>query len=421
MMLDHPGTLVPPYPRQLEHRHARGWSPGRLARALRPRGAIFRAQPPRCRPHAPQACPTREAGSPRRADHQSAFRRRQSRDLQPSPEARNRRIEPVMLSPGDDLWELAKQAVERGADVIGMAGRGRIRRRWSRPSRWSTMLPTSACCGTRNHFALDLGLDRSNVVGALDAFTDGVERRIDLALVNERVFVNNASLGVYARVVQSDAYRDAKLGTWKRMLPEMLEPGCCRHRPQVRRAARQGLGRRVSRDRLEQPLPAPAPPRGRHAPASRQRTPRHLCDEDPRGRSRREAGDPWHGRSAPTVPRRARVVVDLVEVRANEPVAVGLDGEALLLSPPLVFVSLPGALRVRVPRRAGGVSPAGGAVTLTRRNVWALLRIAAGKPTEVSYPNVRTEQKGGPSRLSDADLVRDAVANSRQTAGRGET
>ncbi len=78
--------------------------------------------------------------------------------------------------------------------------------------------------GTRNHFALDLGLDRDDVVGALDAFTDGVERRIDLARVNDRVFVNNASLGVYAKVVQSEAYRDAKLGTWTDMLPDLLGP-----------------------------------------------------------------------------------------------------------------------------------------------------------------------------------------------------
>ena len=71
------------------------------------------------------------------------------------------------------------------------------------------------------------------------------------------------------------------------------------------------------------------------------------------------------------------------EVRASAPVAVGLDGEALVLSPPLRFVSLPGALRVRVPRHASGLSPAGVAVTLTRRNLWALMRIAAGKPTVV--------------------------------------
>ena len=57
--------------------------------------------------------------------------------------------------------------------------------------------------GTRNHFALDLGVDRDDVVGALDAFVDGGrERRVDLAEVNGRVFVNNVSLGVYAEAVQ---------------------------------------------------------------------------------------------------------------------------------------------------------------------------------------------------------------------------
>ena len=71
------------------------------------------------------------------------------------------------------------------------------------------------------------------------------------------------------------------------------------------------------------------------------------------------------------------------EVRSSAPVAVGLDGEALVLAPPLRFVSLPGALRVRVPRHARGISPARAAVTLTRRNLWALTRIAAGKPAEV--------------------------------------
>jgi hypothetical protein len=68
------------------------------------------------------------------------------------------------------------------------------------------------------------------------------------------------------------------------------------------------------------------------------------------------------------------------EVRASAPVAVGLDGEALMLAPPLRFVSLPGALRVRVPRHSTGVSPAWGSVPLTRHNLGALLRIAAGKP-----------------------------------------
>jgi diacylglycerol kinase family enzyme len=71
------------------------------------------------------------------------------------------------------------------------------------------------------------------------------------------------------------------------------------------------------------------------------------------------------------------------EVRAVGPVAVGLDGETLTLAPPLRFVSLPGALRVRVPRHARGVSPAAAAVPLTPSNLGTLLRIAAGRPVQV--------------------------------------
>ena len=71
------------------------------------------------------------------------------------------------------------------------------------------------------------------------------------------------------------------------------------------------------------------------------------------------------------------------EVHSATPVEVGLDGEALVLVPPLRFVSLPGALLVRLPRHAPGVSPAAAAVTLTRRNLRTLVRIAAGRPTVV--------------------------------------
>ena len=62
------------------------------------------------------------------------------------------------------------------------------------------------------------------MTGALDAFADGIERRIDLATVNGRTFVNNASLGLYAKVVQSPEYRDAKLRTAATMLPDLIGP-----------------------------------------------------------------------------------------------------------------------------------------------------------------------------------------------------
>jgi diacylglycerol kinase family enzyme len=76
--------------------------------------------------------------------------------------------------------------------------------------------------GTRNHFALDLGLNREDPRESMAAFHDAVERTVDYATVNGRLFVNNVSLGVYAQIVQEESYRDAKLETTKILLPEML-------------------------------------------------------------------------------------------------------------------------------------------------------------------------------------------------------
>ena len=295
-------------------------------------------------------------------------------------EARKRGIEPLLLGPGDDLCELAERAVTQGADVIGMAGGDGSQALVARVAMQRDVAHICVPAGTRNHFALDLGLDRDDVVGALDAFTDGVERRIDLASLNERIFVNNASLGVYAQVVQSDAYRDGKLGTWKRMLPEML-----------------------GRDAAPSDLLFDAPHAKDWANASLV-----IVSNNPyqlrrfRGAGTRPRLDTGRLGIFATRMRGAGAVAKLVtlgtigqhrrlggvlqwsslefEVRASAPVAVGLDGEALVLAPPLRFVSLPGALRVRVPRHASGLSPAGVAVTLTRRNLWALMRIAAGRP-----------------------------------------
>ena len=65
--------------------------------------------------------------------------------------------------------------------------------------------------GTRNHFALDLGLDREDPSTCLAALTeDAVELHVDLGVIGGRTFVNNASFGAYAAVVQSPAYRDDK-------------------------------------------------------------------------------------------------------------------------------------------------------------------------------------------------------------------
>jgi diacylglycerol kinase family enzyme len=293
-------------------------------------------------------------------------------------EARRRGVEPIVLQGGDDLLELAEGAIERGAQVVGMAGGDGSQALVATVAARRDVAHVCVPAGTRNHFALDLGLDRDDVVGALDAFTDAVERRIDLARVNDRVFVNNASLGVYAKVVQSDAYRDAKLETWTRMLPDLLGPDAepidleltmrdgslCDDAPLVlvsnnpyRLTSLAGAGTRA---RLDTGLLGVVAARVRTAADVSK-----LVALEMVGQVGRFSGlVSW---SAPEL-----------EVRSGGPVEVGLDGEALVLAPPLRFTSMPGALRVRLPR-AVGLAPGARAAALTADNLGALLRVAVGR------------------------------------------
>ena len=139
-------------------------------------------------------------------------------------EARARGIEPIELKPGDDLETLVRGAVDRGADALAMAGGDGSQAIVAAIAAELGLPYACVPAGTRNHFALDLGVDRDDVVGALDAFVDGGERTVDLAEVNGRVFVNNVSLGLYAEAVQRKGYRDAKLRTLLDTVPDVLGP-----------------------------------------------------------------------------------------------------------------------------------------------------------------------------------------------------
>ena len=140
-------------------------------------------------------------------------------------EARDRGIEPIELKPGDDLEVLVRHAVERGADGLAMAGGDGSQAVVAKVAAELGLPYACVPAGTRNHFALDLGVDRDDVVGALDAFVDGGQRRVDLAEVNGRVFVNNVSLGLYAEAVQRAGYRDAKIRTVLDTVPDVLGHG----------------------------------------------------------------------------------------------------------------------------------------------------------------------------------------------------
>jgi diacylglycerol kinase family enzyme len=283
-------------------------------------------------------------------------------------EARSRGITPVELTPGADLAQLVRDAVADGADGLAMAGGDGSQ---AVVAAIASELDLPYACipaGTRNHFALDLGVDRDDVVGALDAFVDGGERRVDLAEVNGRVFVNNVSLGLYAEAVQRPGYRDAKLRTLLDTVPDVMGPngagldlawtGPGGHEHHSGAAVlvsnnRYRLGRAVgsgTRPRIDDGLLG------------------ITVASAPTGAPSRLAQGPWREWSAPQF-----------EVDSNQPVAAGVDGEAMTFEPPLRFRIRPGALRVRVARRHPGASPSAAVPDRLWDGVRALLGVAAGR------------------------------------------
>src|SRR5918997_516764 len=120
------------------------------------------------------------------------------------------------------LAERARRAVDAGADLLGVAGGDGTQALVAGIATEHGLPFMVISAGTRNHFALDLGLDRADPAACLDALTDGVEVHVDLGLIGDRTFVNNASFGAYAAVVQSPAYRDDKVGTTLDLLPDLL-------------------------------------------------------------------------------------------------------------------------------------------------------------------------------------------------------
>ena len=290
-----------------------------------------------------------------------------------------RGIEPVVLCPGDDLARLAEEAVARGATAIGMAGGDGSQAIVAAVAANAGIAHVCVPAGTRNHFALDLGLDRADVSGALDAYADRIERRVDLAFVNGHPFVNNCSLGLYARVVQSPQYRDAKLKTAADMLPDLIGPDA--EPLDLRFAGPAGdsfstahlilvsndpyqlahPGGRGTRERLDLGLLGIVAVQVADAAEAR----RFMLLEFG-GQVQRFGGwQEWTGTA--------------FAVDSGGPVEVGVDGEATVVEPPLRFESRPGALRVWLPKRAVRASPAARAVRLLTRSTAAdLASVAAG-------------------------------------------
>jgi diacylglycerol kinase family enzyme len=258
----------------------------------------------------------------------------------------------LLEGPGTvDVGELARQAVADGADLLGVAGGDGTQALVAGIAAEHNIPLLVISAGTRNHFALDLGLDREDPSRCLDALQDGVELQVDLGFIGDRPFVNNASFGAYASVVQSPAYRDDKARTTAEMLPELLVghqgPRLMARAGNVTIDGPQavlvsnnvygmgdiaGLGRRARLDRGNLGMFAVTVTSAVQAAGL-------VRGTQSRGLTR------LAGRE---------IVVDADVAQ----IPVGVDGEALLLDTPVRCTIRPAALRVRVPRDRPGVPDA---------------------------------------------------------------
>ncbi|MGW0286814.1 diacylglycerol/lipid kinase family protein [Streptomyces sp. NPDC003236] len=297
--------------------------------------------------------------------------------------------EVVVLDPAapQDVAELARRAVRRGADLLGVAGGDGTQALVAAVAAEHDVPFVVISAGTRNHFAMDLGLDRQDPAACLDALTDAVELRVDLGRISagrgpahggtERVFVNNASFGVYAAVVQSPAYREDKARTTLEMLPDLLT-----------RHSGPRLVVRAGERRLRGPqavLVSNNPYRSDDAAGLGHR---ERLDTGRLGvlsvdvNSTTEATELLllGGRSRGLTAFSAQEVV----VDADAPaVPAGVDGEALMLPTPVRCRIEPGALRVRVPRHRPGAPRVAPAMNWreVRRLALTMGRVAAGRDT----------------------------------------
>ena len=275
----------------------------------------------------------------------------------------------LLEGPGHvDVAALVRDAVDRGADLLGVAGGDGTQALVAGIAADHDVPLLVISAGTRNHFALDLGLDREDPATCLQALTDGEEVRVDLGYIGERPFVNNASFGAYAEIVQSPEYRDNKNRTMLDMLPDLLSG-----QQGTELTLRTGAS---TLDQLQAVLVSNNPyGSGRMRDMSR----RTRIDQGTLGvfAARMTSA----GQAVELLRRsRYRSVTMLhgdgeVIIEAGTPtIPVGIDGEAVTVGAPVHCTIRPRALRVRLPRNRPGVPPPRPKIDWTR-----LWQIAFGR------------------------------------------
>jgi len=115
---------------------------------------------------------------------------------------------------GEQVVELARRAISSSPRfVVAAGGDGTVSAVASLVR--GKRIPLAALpVGTLNHFARDLGIP-TDLREAVNAIAQGSPGGVDMGEVNDRSFINNASLGIYPDIVRDRTRQQRRLGRGK--------------------------------------------------------------------------------------------------------------------------------------------------------------------------------------------------------------
>lgn len=206
--------------------------------------------------------------------------------------------------------------------------------------------------GTLNHFARDLGIPTS-IEGAAKVIAANRITTIDLATVNDRIFINNSSIGLYPQVVRDRDQQRLRLGRGKLLATLIATLNAVRRFPVLH--VRVGIENKsvlrrtpfvfVGNNRYEMSL---------MSVRGRQRFDEGLLSLYATNRTGRFgmlrlALRALFGRLEQAKDFESVYLPELWIETGKRRLHIALDGEVENMSPPLHYRSLPGALRVFAP------------------------------------------------------------------------
>lgn len=252
---------------------------------------------------------------------------------------------------GQALRRAAQSALEAGCDALVAGGGDGTVSALASVTVGSEVPLGVLPLGTLNHFAKDVGIPL-DLEEALHVILAGHTRSVDVGEVNGRTFINNASLGVYPRIVQlRERYREKGLGKWFAALWGTLT--VLRRRPfmtvRVRTAAEDIVRRTPAVLVGNNPYETAGPSLGSRSSFNQGVLALYVMNADARVSLLRLAWQVWR-KGAERVREVDCLLTDEALIEATRPaLRAALDGEVVGLETPLGFRSRPGALRVLVP------------------------------------------------------------------------